>query len=99
MLRRGSIAARDQWQELRTTHGVPYWQNIKTNALSATKPASMKARDLTGAGEWAWLQDEQEGYIPVHRTKRDGTKWQVQLDGGEVRFSPTVCSPRRGALP
>lgn len=86
MIRRGSIAAKDQWVELRTTHGVPYWHNVKTNALSATIPAVLKTRELVGASEWAWLQDEKDAYLPVHKTKKEGSNWHVQLESGEVCY-------------
>ena len=65
------------WEERRTVDGVPYYCNIVTEELAWEKPDALKsAAELeTDAGEWFWVRDEKEAWLPgrVTKTQADGS--------------------------
>ena len=72
------------WDEHFTPERLPYYQNRETGDLSWEKPNELKsAEELAVAdGDWCWMPDKKEAFLPGKVTSRNGGKIQaVGVDG------------------
>ena len=55
------------WEERFTVDDVPYYYNKSTDCLSWEKPECLRTEEekKEGSTRWAWLEDEEEAWIPV----------------------------------
>jgi hypothetical protein len=74
------------WSERITSDGVAYYHNSITDSVSWDKPNELKteAERRQDDGEWVWLTDPTEAWIPVRVTNRVGNKVTVQMPNGNT---------------
>ena len=65
------------WEERFTVDDVPYYYNKTTDCLSWEKPDCLRTEEekKEGSTRWAWLEDEEEAWVPVCVVrKREGSE-------------------------
>eukprot|EP00808_Paulinella_micropora_P018987 g73411.t1 len=76
---------RAEWSVMVTQEGTNYYHNNKTGETSWDKPACLVELDGGGLpGDWYWMPDAEDGYIPVKKLEASGTgKTVVENEQGE----------------
>jgi hypothetical protein len=80
-------AASAGWKEKLTADKVPYYFHTSTDAVSWDKPDCLKtAEELErDQGEWVWVTDDKEVWVPAQIKKRSGSSVTVSLENGSSR--------------
>jgi hypothetical protein len=75
------------WVEKVTVDGARYYYNPSTEAVAWDKPDCLKSREEleTDSGEWIWVSDPHEVWVPARVLSRTGTEVGVQLQSGQRR--------------
>jgi myosin heavy subunit len=79
------------WSERVTSDGVAYYHNSLTDSVTWDKPNELKT-DLERRhddGEWVWVTDPSEAWVPAKVLTRNGNKVTLQMSNGS---SNTVTS-------
>jgi len=85
-----------EWQVLKTPEGLDYYFNTRTNVTTWDKPDALKTEEeLSSSGDWVWMPDEKEAYLPARVLSRQGNKWQLQTQAGSVH---DLTAPNLDAL-
>ena len=81
-------AARNKsgWEEHFTPERLPYYQNRETGDLSWEKPDELKsaAEKEQAGGEWLWMPDKKEAFVPAKVSGRNGGKIQATSVNGKA---------------
>lgn len=73
-----------EWQELKTPEGLPYYYNTRTGITQWEVPEELRTEeDIAKAGEWVWVPDEREAYIPAKVISKSGKTYQLQTESGQ----------------
>ena len=72
------------WVEKVTVDGALYYSNPSTEAVSWDKPDCLKTDEelQTEAGEWIWVSDPKEVWVPARLLNENGGEISVQLQSG-----------------
>lgn len=75
------------WIEKFTVDKVPYYYHSTTESVSWDKPDSLKsaAEKESSEGEWVWITDEKEVYLPASIKSRSGNSVNVVLMNGSKK--------------
>jgi myosin protein heavy chain len=74
------------WRALVTADGVDYYLNIETNETQWEKPLElMTDEEMNEQGEWLWVPDEENVYVPAKLDSGKGEKLRVTTLDGEVK--------------
>eukprot|EP01128_Nolandella_sp_AFSM9_P005027 TRINITY_DN2371_c0_g1_i1.p1 TRINITY_DN2371_c0_g1~~TRINITY_DN2371_c0_g1_i1.p1 ORF type:complete len:1548 (+),score=443.67 TRINITY_DN2371_c0_g1_i1:76-4644(+) len=73
------------WVEFRSAEGEVYYFNEQTQDTQWEKPAVMMDATDTPAGDWCWMEDEQDAFVPATITVRSGGKISYRMLNGEDR--------------
>ncbi|CEO99091.1 hypothetical protein PBRA_007205 [Plasmodiophora brassicae] len=76
-----------EWQELKTDEGLTYFYNIRTNETQWDRPPElMTAEHQAQSGDWVWLPDNVECFIPARVETRGygGSKASLRTSDGRV---------------
>jgi myosin heavy subunit len=87
------------WEERVTSDGVAYYFNTLTDAVTWDKPTELKteAERRQDDGEWVWLSDPSEAWVPVKVQGRTGNKVTVLLPNGST--NTVTCGPKEPLWP
>lgn len=84
----GSVtSASPGWQQKMTADQVPYFFHPATDAVSWDKPDCLKSADELerDQGEWVWVTDDKDVWVPAQIKRRNGTSATVSLENGSSR--------------
>eukprot|EP00602_Paraphysomonas_sp_CaronLab_P010658 CAMPEP_0185037120 /NCGR_PEP_ID=MMETSP1103-20130426/31086_1 /TAXON_ID=36769 /ORGANISM="Paraphysomonas bandaiensis, Strain Caron Lab Isolate" /LENGTH=1566 /DNA_ID=CAMNT_0027574947 /DNA_START=35 /DNA_END=4735 /DNA_ORIENTATION=+ len=78
---RSGVDVDKMWQERLTADGVCYYYNTLSESVTWDKPYALKsdAERAEDDGEWVWLSDPVEAWIPVRVKERSGANVTVVL--------------------
>jgi hypothetical protein len=84
------------WMEKITADGVPYYYDSSNDAVSWEKPDALKSADELekDSGEWAWVADPEQAWVPAKVVSRSSGSVQVQLQSGTRK----TVDPRQVSL-
>ena len=73
------------WRALVTEDGLDYYMNIDTQETTWDKPVElMTDEELNSQGDWVWVPDETEVYVPAKLESGQGKKLRVAHSDGSV---------------
>ena len=72
------------WTAKFTADKVPYYHHPVSGSVSWDKPDSLKSAEERARddGEWVWVSDEKEVWVPAQVKRRTGNSVVVSLEGG-----------------
>ena len=74
------------WQACKTPDGYDYYFNTVTNETSWDKPEElMTDEEKDSAGDWQWVPDEAQAYLPGKKTREEGKFSFCQMEDGQER--------------
>jgi len=77
------------WQACKTPDGLDYYFNTVTNETTWDKPDElMTDEEKDAAGDWQWVPDEAQAYIPGKKLRDDGKFAYLQMEDGSERKVP-----------
>ncbi len=89
----------EEWRELLTPEGVPYYFNASTNETTWDKPDCLKTEaDAELDGEWVWAPDKQDGYIPARKLVNGDGSWKLEPERGMAFTVPKKDTAKIEAL-
>eukprot|EP00949_MAST-11_sp_MAST-11-sp1_P000183 g183.t1 len=83
------------WQACLTDDGLDFYVNTETNETTWDKPEElMTEEELNATGEWLWVPDEENVFMPAKLISSRGKKHKVEFeDGNTATVSAKKCSP------
>eukprot|EP00039_Didymoeca_costata_P017476 m.324043 g.324043 ORF g.324043 m.324043 type:complete len:483 (+) comp16540_c7_seq2:247-1695(+) len=83
------------WRACVTDDGLDFYVNTETNETTWDKPEElMTDEERKTAGEWLWVPDDENVYVPARKTGESGKKLRVvRQDGGDVTVPKDDCFP------
>jgi hypothetical protein len=87
------------WECRNTSDGVPYYYNFLSDSVTWDKPDALKSQAERNQddGEWVWVSDPTEAWVPARVQTRAGNKVTVVLDNGSS--STVMAGPREPLWP
>lgn len=87
------------WQQKLTADQVPYFFHPATDAVSWDKPDCLKSPEELerDQGEWVWVTDEKDVWVPAQIKRRNGDKVTVSLENGSSRT--VISGPKEPLWP
>lgn len=76
------------WQELKTPEGETYYWNSKTEKTQWEKPTELYSGNEVPEGDWCWMEDEVEAFVPATIKGRYNGKIEYQTRSGETKYRP-----------
>eukprot|EP00040_Diaphanoeca_grandis_P036460 m.232435 g.232435 ORF g.232435 m.232435 type:complete len:1418 (-) comp33622_c0_seq1:24-4277(-) len=74
------------WRACVTEDGLDYYVNTETNQTSWDKPEElMTSSEVNDTGDWRWIPDPTEVYVPGKVIRKSGKKLEVELRDGTMR--------------
>jgi hypothetical protein len=71
------------WKEMKTADGGEYYFNILTEDVTWDKPKELETPDEAARdGDWYWLSDPVEAYVPGRKVNSTGGKVQFEKENG-----------------
>ncbi|KAJ8606329.1 hypothetical protein CTAYLR_010372 [Chrysophaeum taylorii] len=73
------------WVEKKTVDGVKYYHNPSLERVQYDKPDALKDENEKDAGEWVWVEDAKEAWVPGRVLKREANGVVVVMVGNEQK--------------
>jgi len=76
------------WEELQTPEGETYYWNAKLEKTQWEKPRELYQGSEIPEGDWCWMEDEEEAFVPAIEKGRYNNKVEFQTKSGETKYRP-----------
>eukprot|EP01130_Rhizamoeba_saxonica_P016223 TRINITY_DN745_c0_g1_i1.p1 TRINITY_DN745_c0_g1~~TRINITY_DN745_c0_g1_i1.p1 ORF type:complete len:1528 (+),score=443.15 TRINITY_DN745_c0_g1_i1:69-4652(+) len=74
------------WTEHFTPEGEPYYHNTQTNQTQWEKPPELMGDSGFDAGDWCWMPDDVEAFVPAKLIGKYNGKVELQTQDGMTHY-------------